>query len=132
MTNASVLKSLARAQLALAAVLAAGVALAGQQAATSVSVKVKLVTSSGVCGALASQPAVHVSCTREGGPLLPVPGEVPFRPATLVPTAQLLDAAMLGDVVTERLPVYSDGTKISSWRVVQLDNARYLELTIAW
>ena len=28
------------------------------------------------------------------------------------------------------MPVYSDGTKISSWRVVQLDNARYLELTI--
>ncbi len=130
--NASVLKSLVRAQVALAALLAARAGVAGPSASSSVAVKVKLVTSSGTCGTVASQPAVQVACQPAGGPLLPVAGQVPYQRATSVPTAGLLDAAMVSAVATEPLPVYSDGTKIASWRVVQLDNARYLELTIAW
>jgi hypothetical protein len=30
------------------------------------------------------------------------------------------------------VPLYSDGTQITTWRIVQLDNAKYVELTIAW
>jgi hypothetical protein len=131
MTN-PVLKSVLRVQLALSALLVAGAAMAGPRASTGVVVKVKLVTSSGACAAVASQPAVQVACKPAGGPLLPRAGEVPYRRATSVPAGGLLDAAVAGDVAAERLPVYSDGTKIASWRVVQLDNARYLELTIAW
>ena len=125
-------RSLLRVQLALAALLAAGAALAGQHASTAVVVKVKLATSSGACAAVASQPVVQVACTPAGGPLLPLAGEVPYRRAASVPTAGLLDAASVADGATEPLAVYSEGTKIASWRVVQLDNARYLELTIAW
>jgi len=126
--NAQALKSLARAQVACAALLAAGAGLAGQHASTTVAVKVKLVTSSGVCAAVANRPVVQVSCTVGGGPLLPIPGEVPYRLATSLPTTGLLDLAMGPGLV----PVSSDGTRISSWRVVQLNDARYLELTIAW
>ena len=125
-------RSLVRVQLALAAGLAAGAALAGPHASTAVLVMAKLATSSGACAAVASQPAVQVACTPAGGPLLPLAGEVPYRRAASLPTAGLLAAELAGDVVAEPLPVYSDGTKIASWRVVQLDNARYLELTIAW
>lgn len=128
--SASFPSSLARVQFALAALLFTGAAAAGP-VSTSVTVKVKYVTSSGACAAFASQPAVQVACT-QGGPLLPVVGRVPYERATSVPSAALLDAAVLPQAASESLPVYSDGTKISSWRVVQLDNARYLELTIAW
>ena len=128
--SASFPSSLARVQFALAGLLVAGAAAAGP-VSTNVTVKVKYVTSSGVCGAFATQPAVQVACTH-GGPLLPVPGQIPYQRATSVPSAALLDVAVLPQGALESLPVYSDGTKISSWRVVQLDNARYLELTIAW
>ena len=35
-------------------------------------------------------------------------------------------------VAGEPLPIYGSGVKITSWRIVQLDNAKYVELTIAW
>jgi hypothetical protein len=44
-----------------------------------------------------------------------------------VPSPRAITAGEGLGVAKERLPV-----KISSWRIVQLDNARYLELTIAW
>ena len=124
-------RTLVRMQLAVAALLAAAAALAGPHASTPVLVKVQLATSSGACAAIASQPAVQVACTPAGGPLLPLAGEVPWRRAASLATAGLPVAAVVADAA-EPLPVYSDGTKIASWRVVQLDNARYLELTIAW
>lgn len=122
--NTRLLKSLLRAKLALAALVAAGAVLAGSFA-TEVKVKVKLVKSSGACVAVISEPAVQVQCQRPGGPLLPEAGTVPYQRAGTIEATGLVGA-------TEALPVYSDGTKITSWRVVQLDNARYLELTIAW
>lgn len=136
------LRSLARLKLACAALLAAGAVLAGQLSA-DVRLQVNFVTSSGVCEAVANE-AVAVSCQPPespsapqvdderpqgllppGGPLLPDAGAVPFQRAGTI-RAPGIGAA------TEAVPLYSDGTKITSWRVVQLDNARYIELTIAW
>lgn len=102
----------------------AGAAAAGSLSA-DVQVTVKLVSGSGACGAVATEPVVQVACVQPGGPLLPEPGAVPYQRAGLV-------QALRVGAAQEPLPVYSDGTKISSWRVVQLDNARYIELTIAW
>jgi hypothetical protein len=117
----------------------AGVAAAGVLT-TDVQVKVRLVSSSGTCGTVASAPTVQVTCQPSGsqsgegqsaeaplprGPLLPDPGEVPYQRAGAVQVAAI-------GVAKEPLEVYSVGTKITSWRIVQLDNARYLELTIAW
>lgn len=141
------LKSLARAKLALLAAVATGAVLANQLSA-NVGLQVRVVSSSGACEAVSTAPAVQVSChapvaptpaapvatepsvepveqVGPGGPLLPEPGAVPFQ------RAGTIRAAGIG-AATETVPVFSDGTKITSWRVVQLDNARYLELTIAW
>lgn len=106
--------------LACAGTLAvAGVAAANSLSA-DVQVKVNLVTSSGVCGAIAADPGVQVSCHPPGPAPVTVAGSVPY-PGTLV-------AGDAGPgVAKERLPA-----NISSWRIVQLDNASYLELTIAW
>lgn len=136
------LRSLARFKLALATLVAAGAVLAGQLSA-DVRLHVNFVTSSGACEAVANE-AVAVSCqppqvqpppevdgppSQEvlppGGPLLPDAGAVPFQRAGTI-RAPGIGAA------TVALPLYSDGTKITSWRVVHLDNARYIELTIAW
>jgi hypothetical protein len=107
----------------LAAACAATLAVAGAAAANSLSadvqVKVKLVTSSGICGAIAGDPAVQVSCHP--------PERAPVTVAGFVPSPRAITAGEGLGVAKERLPV-----KISSWRIVQLDNARYLELTIAW
>ena len=116
------LRSLARFKLACAAMLAAGAVLAGQMSA-EVGVRVRLVSSSGVCGAVANKPKVEVACEGARGPLLPEPGSVPYRRVGTI---------RVEGVVAEPLPVHTDGTKITSWRVVALDNARYVELTIAW
>ena len=140
--NALALKFLARAKLACLAMVATGAVVAGQLA-TDVTVKAKLVRSSGACGAVATPPAVQVGCQppgtvrppvdahvpdpvappQAGGPLLPDAGAVPY---------QRVGTIRAEGVALQPLPVYSDGTKITSWRVVTLDNARYVELTIAW
>ncbi|MBK6005277.1 hypothetical protein JJB11_04160 [Ramlibacter ginsenosidimutans] len=111
--------------LACAATLAVAGAAAANSLSADVQVKVNLVTSSGACGATAGDPAVQVTCQLRGGPLVPAAGAVPY---------QRVSSDSLGSlgVAKERLPVYSFGTNISSWRIVQLDNDRYLELTIAW
>lgn len=116
------LNALARATLAVAALMAAGAAIAAPLSA-DVAVKVKLVSSSGACGAVTNQPAVAIACQRPKGPLLPEVGSVPYHRVGTIDTR---------GVVSEPLAVYSDGTKITSWRVVTLDNAHYVELTIAW
>jgi hypothetical protein len=118
----NLVKAQARARLACVAMLAAGAAAAGPLS-TDVTVKVKLVSSSGACGAVASEPAVSIACQRPKGPLLPEAGAVPY---------QRVGTISARGVVAEPLLVYSDGTKITSWRVVTLDNAHYVELTIAW
>ena len=89
----------------------------------AVTVSVTLAASSGACEAVAGQPGLEVSCVAPRGPLVPQPGEVGF---------QRVGTIALEGVAQEPLPLYSDGTKITSWRVVTLDNARYVELTIAW
>lgn len=137
--KAQVLKSLARAKFACLAAFAAGAVVAGQLSA-DVIVKVRLVRSSGACGVVAA-PALHVACEQPpgarppqplppkapaslpGGPLLPDAGAVPYQRVGTIQAA---------GVALQPLPLYSDGTKITSWRVVTLDNARYVELTIAW
>ena len=141
--QARVLKQLLRAKVGVAALLAAGMVVAGQLS-VGMTVKVRLVSSSGACGATATPPAVQVGCqppkghapqaaptpAAEGpalqdarGPLLPDAGAVPY---------QRVGTIRAPGVALQPLPVYSDGTKITSWRVVTLDNARYVELTIAW
>ncbi len=114
-----------KAIMLLAGAMLASVALVatGNPLSVPVTVKVRLLPSSGACGAVAAAPRVEVSCVRPGGPLLPDAGVVPYR---RVGTIRAFDVA------ADPLPVYSDGTKITSWRVVTLDNARYVELTIAW
>lgn len=108
----------------LALACAATFAVAGVAAANTLSadvqVKVNLVTSSGVCGAMAGDPGVQVSCHPPEGAPVTVAGSVPY-PSTIAAG----DAGV--GVAKERLPA-----NISSWRIVQLDNASYLELTIAW
>jgi hypothetical protein len=106
--------------LACAATLAVAGAAAANSLTADVQVKVKLVNSSGVCGAIAGDPGVQVSCHPPGPAPVTVAGSVPY-PRTIVAG----DAGV--GVAKERLPA-----NISSWRIVQLDNARYLELTIAW
>lgn len=108
--------------LAAVAVAALTTATAGQFAA-NVAVTVRLLPSSGACGVLGREAQVSVACTPPGGSLLPEPGAVPYqRVGTIQATG----------VVVQPLPLYSDGVRISSWRIVQLDNAQYLELTVAW
>lgn len=118
--------------LACLALLASLPAAAGNQLSANVAVKVRLVSSSGTCGAVSRQPDLSVSCRTPPGPLLPVAGAVPLqRVPAAGPTLQpmgVIPAAVVG----EPLPIYGDGVKITSWRIVQLDNAKYVELTIAW
>ncbi len=111
-------------RLLLGAALASlALATAAGSLTAKVAVKVQLVSSSGACGAVATTPSVEVRCQGPRGPLLPEPGAVPY---------QRVGTIAVPDVVAEPLPLYSDGTKVTSWRVVTLDNARYVELTIMW
>lgn len=56
------------------------------------------------------------------GPALPQV-EPPFRKVGVLP------ASATGDTP---LAVYSGGANVSSWRVVSIDNAEHVELTISW
>lgn len=56
------------------------------------------------------------------GPTLP-PVEHAFRKVGVLP------ASVTGDTP---LAVYSGGANVSSWRVVSIDNAEHVELTISW
>ena len=117
----STVRRLARAPLVAATLVATGALPAGQLS-TNVAVKVRLISSSGVCAAATSE-RVEVSCQPPRGPLLPDAGDVPYRRVGMIWSE---------GVVAQPLPIYSDGTKVTSWRVVTLDNGRYVELTIAW
>jgi hypothetical protein len=112
---------------ALGAILAAMLvpAQAGPQSFT-VSVKVTLVSTSGVCGVLTGTPAVGVTCGHGAQTMIGGAG------AAAVMLQQIGTIQGMGGFVAEPLQLYSDGTKISSWRIVKLDNADYVELTIAW
>lgn len=103
--------------------LGAAAAVDAGQLAADVAVKVRLITSSGVCGVLDRPERLGVSCGPSGGPLVPQPGSVPY---------QRVGTIQAPGVVPQPLALYSDGVKISSWRIVRLDNAEYLELTVAW
>lgn len=102
----------------------------GGQVSANVEVRVKLISSSGTCGAGVSGNGVGVICRNvpSGGPLLPMVGAVPFQRVGAIQ----LQGFELPGVAAEPLPLYSDGVKITSWRIVTLDNAKYVELTIAW
>ena len=115
--------------LALAAALPAA---AGNQLSANVAVKVRLVTTSGTCGAVARQPDLAVACRTTPGPLLPAPGAVPLQRVPAAPPAMQAMGVIPAAVAGEPLPIYGEGVKITSWRIVQLDNAKYVELTIAW
>lgn len=143
MTNKA-LKPLVLASLACAALVAAGPVRAGPVSA-EVRVKVKFVSSSGACGARTTPPAVTVGCHPPHRPTPAKPPQAPVADAPQIPDARgplLPDAGAVPyervgtihamGVAPQPLPLYSDGTKITSWRVVTLDNARYVELTIAW
>lgn len=122
--NAPVRKGFVGGQiLLLAAALTAAAAAAAGSLSADVLVRVRLLTSSGACAAFAGDPGLEVACRQAGGPWLPDAGDVTFRRVGTIPS---------GPVVPEPLPLYTDGTKITSWRVVTLDNRRYVELTIAW
>ncbi|MDB5900698.1 MAG: hypothetical protein JWP22_3869 [Ramlibacter sp.] len=95
---------------------------AGQFTA-NVTVSVKLASSSGVCGVRTNSPAVGVSCGTGAHRLIAAPGTSYFQRVGAIPAF---------GVAVEPLPVYSDGAKITSWRIVQLDNKDYVELTVAW
>lgn len=128
----STLTRAAHGALACAALIATLPAAAVNQLSAAVAVKVRLVSSSGTCGAVSRDPELAVTCRAPAGPLLPAPGSVTLRRIpTAAPELQpmgVIPAAVAG----EPLPIYGDGVKITSWRIVQLDNAKYVELTIAW
>ena len=87
-------------------------------------IRVTTVSASGVCGVLTGTPAVGVTCGQGAHTLIGGAG------AAGILLQQI--GIIQGGVVAEPLQLYSDGTKITSWRIVKLDNADYVELTIAW
>lgn len=110
---------------ALAAIAAAMLvpAQAGPQS-IAVTIKVAMVSASGVCGVLTGTPAVGVTCGQGAYTLIGGAG------AAWILQQQI--SIIQGGIVAEPLQLYSDGTKITGWRIVKLDNADYVELTIAW
>lgn len=118
------LKSLVRAKLGFVALVTAGV-VAGQQLSPGVEMRVNLVTSSGVCEVVTTDTAPQAHCAQFGGPLLPETGAVPYQRAGTSRVAGI-------GAATQPPAAHGDGTKVTSWRVVELDNGRYIELTIAW
>jgi hypothetical protein len=121
------LQTLARARLARTVMLGlVTLALAPAQALQfngAVQVSVKLASSSGICGVRTGTPSVGVHCGNGEHTVLMAPGASAYQRVGTIPAF---------GVVTEPLPVYSDGVKITSWRIVKLDNADYVELTVAW
>lgn len=117
---------------ALLALMATLPAAAGNQLSAPVTVKVRLLSSSGSCGAVSRQPDLAVTCRTPGGPLLPAPGAVPLQRVPIAATGLQAMGVIPAAVAGEPLPIYGEGVKITSWRIVQLDNAKYVELTIAW
>jgi hypothetical protein len=109
------------------AVIAAAMQMPAQAGPHSlaVAVRVTLVSTSGVCGVLTGTPAVGVTCAQGAHMLI---GGGAAATGLLLQQVGIIQ----GGVVAEPLQLYSDGTKITSWRIVQLDNADYVELTIAW
>lgn len=114
-------------------------------------VKVNLVSSSGTCTLTGGPQAVGVACGGGGAiPGMPdAPGMPPpaIQPAPVVQTppsagqiASFAGGSRFQPVTTfpaavgipGPLTVYSGGVNISGWRVVSLDNEKYVELTIAW
>ena len=89
-------------------------------------IKVSLVSSSGVCGVLTGTPAVGVTCGHGAQTL--IGGGLGAAGLLMLQVGTIQGSGF----VSEPLQLYSDGTKISSWRIVKLDNADYVELTIAW
>ena len=109
---------------ALTAALVAGAAAAqAGQLSANVAVTVRFLSSSGACGALGQGTQVNVACTPAGGVLLPQPGAFAYQRVGTIHSPGF---------VAQPLPVFSDGVRIASWRVVHLDSAEYLELTVAW
>jgi hypothetical protein len=92
----------------------------------AVTVKVTMVSTSGVCGVLTGTPAVGVTCGHGAQTLI---GGGAGAAGVLLQQVGMIQGV---GIVAEPLQLYSDGTKISSWRIVKLDNADYVELTIAW
>lgn len=134
--NRGALRSLAHAKLGFAALVTAG-AVAGQSLSADIGLQVNLVTSSGTCEADPAllQATCHAPTPAEpeeeresafpGGPLLPEAGAVPYQRAGTI-------RALRVGAATQPAAAQGDGTKVTSWRVVELDNGRYIELTIAW
>jgi hypothetical protein len=104
--------------------MALGPAQAGPNT-IAVSVKVTMVSASGVCGVLTDTPTVGITCGHGAHTLIGGAGAT----GILLQQIGIIQAA---GIVAEPLQLYSDGTKITSWRIVKLDNADYVELTIAW
>jgi hypothetical protein len=107
----------------------AGLALVGQCDAeaepitTNVTVKVEIASSSGICGVRTGTVAPGVTCGPMGQTLVGAPGAIAMQRIGTIPGT---------GVVREPLPLYGDATKFTSWRIVQLNNADYVELTIVW
>lgn len=129
-------KQVLSAALGALALAGLGIAHSGQGTA-EVGVKVRLVTSSGACGLTDSSAGVGVKCLAPAGTLAPAPEAAPPPAGPLVPAPgavpyQRVGAVQPVRVVSAPTPVHSDGTNVTSWRVVRLDNVEYLELTLAW
>jgi hypothetical protein len=91
--------------------------------ATNVAVKVEIASSSGVCGVRTGTLVAGVTCGPMAQTVVGGPGSVSFQRIGIVPGS---------GVAREPLPLYADSTKFTSWRIVQLNNADYVELTIVW
>jgi type IV secretory pathway protease TraF len=90
---------------------------------TNVTVTVELTSSSGICGVRTGKVAAGVTCGPLTQTVLGGTGAVSMQRIGMLPAR---------GVVTEPLPLYGDATKFTSWRIVQLNNGDYVELTIVW
>jgi hypothetical protein len=93
-----------------------------EQLTTAVNVKVQMASSSGVCSLLTGTPELAVICGTGKGSVVTRPGGAIMQRVATIPSLS---------VGSEPVPLYSD-VKISSWRIVKLDNSDYVELTVAW
>jgi hypothetical protein len=108
---------------ALSGVLVAGLTDADAgPSSIDVTVKVEIASSSGICG-VRSGTVAGITCGPMAWTWVGTPGAA---------SSQWIGTVPASGVVREPLPLYGDGTKFTSWRIVQLNNADYVELTIVW
>jgi hypothetical protein len=94
------------------------------EASVQVLVKVRIESTSGICGVQTGAGAIGVACF--------LPTLVPWNSAETAPSLRYSGSVpqLLG--TTESVDLYGGRVQITGRRMVSFDNASYVELTIAW